>query len=443
MSVLDASFSSICLGFIDLSLQYFFSRKSSDTLKKKNWTQWLLFLVLWAVYVIAQYWADYYVPVHYYIFIIVSFVLLILQARIVAERDIKTSLYYSAVYFVTADCVQILLVRFLFFYFGQDFIVFGPFSARLLWNVVCALLKIVTISFVSRFIERDAQITGSLSYMILCLLPILPYCYIRNITTWFPGISMLEAPSSISVAIFLNAACALIILVGNERIVASRRKQQEQKLIKTILCGQNEQYKARMQSTEKVNKIYHNLKHILRGIDALSTEKRVHDFIKDTYAEIDDYELFRNSGHPVVDWLISEAMHRCQEADIIFVPYVDGRDWNMLEPIDITVLFGNALDNAIESSMLVQDPKKRVIHVNAHRSECFLLMHLHNFYVHQIRQKNGKFITTKDKGDGHGYGLDSIRNVVEKYNGELDIGLADDEFTLSILIPWTGNESIL
>ena len=105
-----------------------------------------------------------------------------------------------------------------------------------------------------------------------------------------------------------------------------------------------------------------------------------------------------------------------------------------LKPTDLSILIGNALDNAIESVEKISDPDKRLIHVSVNRQKGFLRIRVENCYEGDIRFVDGLPSTRKD-ARYHGYGMKSIRSVVEKYNGSMIVKAEDGWFELRLLFP--------
>ena len=112
----------------------------------------------------------------------------------------------------------------------------------------------------------------------------------------------------------------------------------------------------------------------------------------------------------------------------------DGAKLDFLKPTDLSILIGNALDNAIESVEKISDPDKRLIHVSVNRQKCFLRIRVENCYEGDIRFVGGLPSTRKD-ARYHGYGMKSIRSVVEKYNGSMTVKAEDGWFELRLLFP--------
>ena len=112
----------------------------------------------------------------------------------------------------------------------------------------------------------------------------------------------------------------------------------------------------------------------------------------------------------------------------------DGAKLDFLKPTDLSILIGNALDNAIESVEKISNPDKRLIHVSVNRQKGFLRIRVENCYEGDIRFVAGLPSTRKD-ARYHGYGMKSIRSVVEKYNGSMTVKAEDGWFELRLLFP--------
>ena len=85
--------------------------------------------------------------------------------------------------------------------------------------------------------------------------------------------------------------------------------------------------------------------------------------------------------------------------------------------MDLSAVFGNALDNAIEYEVQIPDPAKRLIHVTVSSQRGFVLLRFENYCQDSLRFREGLPVTTKKDKSNHGYGLKSIRFVAEKYGG--------------------------
>ena len=114
----------------------------------------------------------------------------------------------------------------------------------------------------------------------------------------------------------------------------------------------------------------------------------------------------------------------------------DGALLNFMHVMDICTIFGNALDNALESVIMLTDPQKRLIHVTVSAQRSFVSIQVLNYCEQEIKKEaDGMPKTTKSDKKNHGFGLKSIRYAVEKYGGSVVVNLNKNWFELRILIP--------
>ena len=106
-----------------------------------------------------------------------------------------------------------------------------------------------------------------------------------------------------------------------------------------------------------------------------------------------------------------------------------------MSTMDLSVLFGNALDNAIRGAASVDNENERLIRVVVCEQLGCVLVKIENRYACVVRFDGKDLLTTKNNKDYHGYGVKSIRKTVEKYDGTVTIRTEDGWFLLSILFP--------
>lgn len=105
---------------------------------------------------------------------------------------------------------------------------------------------------------------------------------------------------------------------------------------------------------------------------------------------------------------------------------------NMSE-LDLCVILGNLFDNAIDASMELPE-EKRMIRVYMDMKNTQLYISFTNFTAGKKLKKSGKIFQTI-KGQGHGFGLMRIDNIVQRLDGYLSRSSEDGAFTTELLIP--------
>lgn len=104
-----------------------------------------------------------------------------------------------------------------------------------------------------------------------------------------------------------------------------------------------------------------------------------------------------------------------------------------MSELDLCVIIGNLFDNAIEASLAL--PKEqRMIRVYMDMKNTQLYISFTNFTASGKMDKVGNLFRTT-KGDGHGFGLVRIDNIIKRLDGYLSRNSEDGAFTTEILIP--------
>lgn len=205
--------------------------------------------------------------------------------------------------------------------------------------------------------------------------------------------------------------------------------------LQNVLNMQYANYQQSQEAIELVNRKYHDLKHqiaVLRS-DIGSGEKL--EYLDQMEREIRAYEAQNKTGNEVLDTILTGKSIFCQSHGIRFTCVADGHALDFMGVMDLSALFGNALDNAIEGVGKVDDPEQRLIHLSVSRQKRFLRILVKNRCAPEVTAGNGLPGTTKKDRQNHGYGLKSIRATAEKYGGSAAVHVSDGWFELRVLIP--------
>lgn len=225
------------------------------------------------------------------------------------------------------------------------------------------------------------------------------------------------------------------MLVAYHTQVVELQSQHETDALRTALLLQYENYKMRQESIELVNRKYHDLKHQIAILRQQSDNER-NEVLDQMEQEIKSYEAQCDTGNKVLDTVLTGKSLTCAARNIQLTSVVDGTAVDFMHVMDISNLFGNALDNAIESTVQISDPERRLIHLSVSRQKGCVAIRVENCYEGEIKFRNGVPITTKKKDPGfHGYGIKSIQATAAKYGGTAKVSTRDGWFELRVLIP--------
>ena len=181
----------------------------------------------------------------------------------------------------------------------------------------------------------------------------------------------------------------------------------------------------------------HDLKHqinLLKTQSYASAGKST-SYLEKMEREIRVYETQNKTGNPILDAVLTNKALLCQNKEIELKFIVDGDALSFMDDMDVSALFGNMLDNAIESAQKQQEKQKRLIWLYVTREKQFVRIRTENYCDEKIQFKNGMPVTTKKDRRLHGYGMKSIKSTVEKYNGSVVAAQENNWFELKILLP--------
>ena len=404
-----------------------------------RWGGWLVFLAL-CVFIQLRHMQ---VTFHCLAFLALETVYLLLSRW----GGLRQALFYSGIFCLTTELVKLLL---------KDGVVAGliaqvfPGLQGGVLNGVILLLYLGMLGEVAYFIRRllpPVQRPGedaSWAQTLGLLLPLSLHLFVRNLQFYYMGtddylwlqLQMIQ---------IINAGCALIIVLANQMALAAARERNEHLKREMLLREQQRQYLVRKETMEAVNRKYHDLKHHLAGIEALSAaggagSQEVRDYVKAMGEEIRPYEQFLDTGSEVLDILLPERIRECQEKDIKLIPLVDGRQLGFVNSLDLCALFGNAMDNAMEAVQELSEPQLREIQVRIGADRGLAMLCFRNYFDGRVKKQGERLLTRKGDGASHGYGLENIRQLAERYGGTAAYEIQGQEFSLNILIPLPGEK---
>lgn len=104
----------------------------------------------------------------------------------------------------------------------------------------------------------------------------------------------------------------------------------------------------------------------------------------------------------------------------------------LCQSVDLCVILSNLLDNAIEASEKVKEPKIEIV---LSQQKSYYTIIIKNKIDSSVLESNADLKTTKSDSDCHGIGVQSIKEIVHRYDGMMEYYEKDMWFTASIWLP--------
>ena len=209
----------------------------------------------------------------------------------------------------------------------------------------------------------------------------------------------------------------------------------ELEAVQNTLQTQYQQYMQSRESIDMINMKYHDLKHQIQYLRSEQDPGKQKAFLDRLENEIKSFELQNKTGNAVLDTILTGKGLYCYKHGITLTSVADGKLLDFMEVVDICNIFGNALENAIESVMDIGDQEKRLIHVTVSQVNDFVMIRIENYYEGILKIDGEDYLTTKQNKSYHGYGIKSIKYTADKYDGAVYINTDNNWFDIKIAIP--------
>lgn len=226
-----------------------------------------------------------------------------------------------------------------------------------------------------------------------------------------------------------------VILWNQVSQIKREQFQQELAFQQNLSRQQKEQYKITQETIDLINRKCHDMKHQIAALRFLPTADDKDAYLQEIEDSIRIYDSTLQTGSDVLDMVLTEKSLYCEAHQISLNCVADGSRLVFLDPIDLYTIFGNALDNAIESVSQLADPEQRIIAVSIWAKNGLVMIQMENYYEGDLPMQDGLPQTSKGRREDHGFGLKSIRTTLAKYDGHMTLHTENNLFILRISLP--------
>ena len=200
-----------------------------------------------------------------------------------------------------------------------------------------------------------------------------------------------------------------------------RALEQQAKLQYDYYLQQDQKYNQTLQILHDVNRHIQSIKEL----SALGNAKETKKYAEQIGGILKPLIPNRYTGNAILDILLSDKVRQVEDRGIDFAVNLGGICFDFMEAIDITTIFGNLLDNALEACEAVQDkPDKRIV-LTAERFQEIVSVTVEND-CNPVRWRAG--MPVSEKGENRGIGLLNVRKSIDKYDGNLKLRESKGKF---------------
>lgn len=136
------------------------------------------------------------------------------------------------------------------------------------------------------------------------------------------------------------------------------------------------------------------------------------------------------SDNPMLNILLADRKQAAESIGIRFVVKVESTGLEFIEPVDVTTLFGNLLENAMQAVLKCSGERYIKVHIKNYNE--MISIRIENSVEEEVRIKNGRPVGTSEKGTG--IGCLNVERCVEKYGGSVLYKNGDGKFYSDVVL---------
>ena len=335
-----------------------------------------------------------------------SNMLLILCSYIISLFSAKDFKLYITFSILLRDIIQLGCIPIIYFYFQHSYKERLKFISNQVINII-SFYSIIIFIFLIRYYElysyKPINSFGFFNSLLFIIIIILSY---------------------------------IIIFIAILSVNRNMELEYKFKIIDAQIELQKQNYRTLNKSLENYYAFKHDVRHHVMAIKSMLDTKNfiaaseyVNKF-NETEASNSIEILCKNfTIDSILKYYKSIAMNNNIEYKVDFnIP-----DNINIDNLDLTIVIGNCVENAIEACNNIMDKSKKYINIKAEIKNFNLLLKIKNNFNGQVIKEDNLIKTCKN-GEGHGIGLSNVRKITEKYNGFFDIRYTDSEFEVCIVM---------
>ena len=283
------------------------------------------------------------------------------------------------------------------------------------------------------YMKEDIPNSSIGEQILLCAIAISAVC--SMISAIFMETTILQGRNIFIITIwpYITAIMVVVLLLGMDKKIAYQFCTKINSLLEKQFKDQVSYYQKIEKNNQEIRTMKHDMKNHLICIESLLRNMeldKLENYIKEIREEISKEEYLIHTGNIIVDAILNEKTQKAREKSIEVSCKFKNVEMLNINLVDLCTILGNSIDNAIEACELIKDGKKR-IQINLIYQAGYFIYEITNTMQETILDKE-HLVTLKQDKKNHGLGINSIKQRVDKYNGDFRIITEDNTFKLIV-----------
>ena len=311
----------------------------------------------------------------------------------------------------------------------------GAMIEFFLWNLVQYGLALLLLFLAIRIIHRVYKLKSSeltWTELVMLLIPIWTILLVKPIMSsyfylWMDGIRNGSITENVHGNMYrmlfslFSIVSVIITITMHQRLKEKQEEEFAQRAADSQINDTYRHVEHVEEMYEKMRAMRHDIGNHLTVIEGLAQNGKTEElagYIGELQVRFDELQPSVKTGNAVTDVVLSEVYEQCRKKGIAFESRFVYPEQLKINPFDMSVILTNALQNAIQAAEGVGDPGIMITSVVRER---FFIISVKNTVSERILLNEEGIPDTTKKDPGHGYGLKNIRNIAQRYKGDLEI----------------------
>lgn len=237
------------------------------------------------------------------------------------------------------------------------------------------------------------------------------------------------------VILLLTSFCIMIIVFFVERFLFQAQTSQKENI--ALLEKQLEHYQNIDLLDMELRKFRHDIRNHFLCMEHLFQSGRIEEFnvyFQDLKQSFAFQEKFYFSGNHIIDAILNNDLSRHCSGNVMVTVYGSLPEIHSISSMDLCTLFSNILSNAISSVNKCDSSMNPELTIHFQNGSRYFFIGVSNSICENdvIKVSPQK---KKSSNRNHGFGLNKIKEIVEKYNGTFEQKLDNQTITTEVYLP--------
>jgi signal transduction histidine kinase len=185
---------------------------------------------------------------------------------------------------------------------------------------------------------------------------------------------------------------------------------------------------------EEIRILRHDLRGelaIIYGYNELNQREKISNHIEKKLKELDIQHMPQIDDENVLSAFLNFKFKEAKSNNITvdFKSNLSGDDEIYIDKEDICRILNNIMNNAIEACSKCE---QKYVKLSINKYDDYIFIKSENPYKDKLQVDGKRILTIKSDKSMHGYGLKSVINIAEKFNGFVDINYDDSIFKVNV-----------